>query len=233
MRFVTTLWNGHAFWKPVVKYSVEHVERLASMLNRHGGHKLTVVHDGTFDLPRQVDAIRMPDEVASLPDYQPKLWLWSRELGETIGERYAAIDLDVVVLADLAPMLAANRRIPHVPLAIWDEAVGEPYNTSLFAVEPDYARAVWTTFAADPRRLQIAAANATRWTGDQSWVAHVIQSRDLIKPMTFSERDGVLRYRGRRDEAGVPEGTKAVFFCGPMCPKTVGETVPWVRACWK
>lgn len=220
MRFICWLWSGGGFWKPVVKYGPRHVEVLAAMLHRHGGHQLTCIHDGTFQLPRHIDAVQMPEAVASLPDYLPKLWAWSPELQAIIGERYASIDLDVVVLGDVAPVLAGH------PVILWDEAVGEPYNTSLFAVDPGHGQEVWTQYT--PDRLQRARRAATRWTGDQSWVAHVLGSR----VPTFGLADGVLRYRGGLHQLGVPAGTKAVFFCGPMCPSTQREHVNWVRENW-
>jgi hypothetical protein len=218
------LWSGHAFWKPVVKYGVRHVEVLANMLKRHGGHDLTVVHDGTFDLPVHLDAVRMPDEVASLPDYQPKLWLWSPDLRETIGERFVAIDLDVIVLGDLGPLLDVA-----CPVYLWNEAVGEPYNTSLFAVKPSAGLQVWEMFRDNPAQLARAARSMPRWTGDQSWVALILGP---LLP-TFGEVEGVVRYRPGRDVGGVPADTLAVFFCGPRCPATIKDDVKWVADNWR
>src|SRR5688572_21530353 len=116
MRFICWLWRGRGFWKRVATYGTQHVEVLAAMLDRHGGHRLTCVHDGSFDLPADVDNIVMPPEVAALADYQPKLWAWSPELHELIGERFASIDLDVVVLGDLAPVLQKQ-----APIELWHD----------------------------------------------------------------------------------------------------------------
>lgn len=167
----------------------------------------------------------MPDAVASLPDYEPKLWLWSADLHGQIGERFAAIDLDVVLLADVAPLLDTQD-----PIVIWDEAVGEPFNTSLMAIEPGAGNEVWDDLT--PERLRRARHSATRWTGDQSWVAHVLCNNRTV-PKTFGERDGVLRYRAGIHRQGVPASTKAVFFCGPIDPSTEREHSNWVRQNWR
>lgn len=221
MRFVCSLWHGRDFWRPVAKYGPHHVEVLASMLARHGGHSLTCVHDGSFDLPRHIDAVRMPEAVAAMPDYLPKLWLWSPELHETIGERFAAIDLDVVLLDDVAPLLTGPG------IRIWNEAVGEPYNTSLFALDPCDGRDVWDRYS--PAAERSAREHATRWTGDQSWVAHIL-GRGLP---TFGECDGIVRYRRGRHIGGPPPGTKAVFLCGPMCPETESRDATWISDNWR
>lgn len=226
MRFVCNLWDGAGFWKQTARYSGDDVERLASALRRHGGHQLTCITDGAFPLSPAIDQIAMPPTVASMPDYLPKLWLWSPELRETVGERFAAIDLDVVLLADPVPGLLDGGE----PLAIWDEAVGEPYNTSLFAVEPEFGLDVWTEYS--PGALAAARARATRWTGDQSWVAYVLGFSDQ-RVRTFGERDGIIRYRGGRHMHGVPDGTRAVFFCGPISPRTEAGEEGWIAENWR
>jgi hypothetical protein len=223
MRFVCSLWDGAGFWKRTARYGADDVVKLASALRRHGGHDLTCMTDGAFELPSSIDQIHMPECVASLPDYLPKLYLWSPDLQQIIGERYACIDLAVVVLDDIEPVLS----VPYEPVILWDEAVGEPYNTSLFAVEPGHGTQVWLHFT--PDRLSAARAAATRWTGDQSWVAHVLGGR---RP-TFGERDGILRYRGGRHIHGVPDGTRAVFFCGPISPATEIREAGWIAENWR
>jgi hypothetical protein len=222
MRFVTFLWRGRGFWTRTATYGPEHVKRLASMLARHGGHCLSCIHDGSFgSMPGNWDMIRMPEHVAGLPDYLPKLWAWSPELHDWIGERFVSIDLDVVVLGDVAPLLAGPERV-----RLWDSAKGEPYNTSLFVVQPGAGQEVWSTYT--PERLAAVRAAAPRWTGDQSWVAHVLGPGQP----TFGERDGVIRYRRDMRRVAPPRGTRAAFFCGPMSPDTEARCSEWVAREW-
>jgi hypothetical protein len=177
------------------------------------------VTDGHLDV-LGVDGISMPPAVATMPDYLPKLWAWSPEFHALVGRRFASIDLDVVVLGDLAPVLET-----HAPFRIWDSANYEPYNSSLFVLEPGFGQAVWTGFS--PEKLAAARARARYWTGDQSWIAHVLGQRQE----TFGENTGVIRYRpalhGRE-----PRGAKAVFFCGPYDPAIEGEQNSWIRQHW-
>lgn len=220
MHFVTFLYRGHGFDKRVASYGPEDVAALASMLRRHGGHRLTCVHDGQ-EMPDGVAGIRMPASVAAMTDYMPKLWAWSPEFHALVREPFAGIDLDTVVLADLAPVLETD-----APIRLWDSAVGEPYNTSLFTLTPGRGTIVWLSLT--PERVAAARAKAERWNGDQSWIAHALGP---TLP-TFGEDTGVIRYRRSIHVEAVPQETRAVFFCGPYSPRVERERSPWVAKSW-
>ena len=223
MIFVTCLFTGHGFDRDrVMTYGPRHVAVLANMLRRHGGHELVCVHDGQ-DLPAGVTGVQMPDNVAALPRYYPKTWALSDALGHVIGETYAAIDLDVVIVADPAAALPADVRF-----ASWDQARGEPYNSSLFVLEPGARREVWDRFSVEA--AEKAERTATyRWTGDQSWIAHVLGPGEC----TFGEDTGILQYRPSKHRAACPEGARALFMCGPYRPDLEAEHSEWVREAYR
>ncbi len=221
MDFLCFLWRGRHFDRPVATYSIEHVITLEKMLARHGGHTLTCVHDGV-ELPPWIGSIRMPDDVVALDDYLPKLWAWSPELHQQMPGRFACIDLDVVILDDVAPVLATDD-----PILIWDSAVGEPYNSSLVAITPGHGQEVWTSLTA--ARLNMAKRLAQRWTGDQSWVAFVLGTPGAA---TFGEDTGIIRYRPLEHREAPPSGTRAAFLCGPYCPRSESQKSPWIKRHW-
>jgi len=186
------------------------------MLARHGGHELVCVHSADFDIPGPV----MPDDVSHLPDFLPKLWAWSPEFHAIVGGRFASIDLDAVVLGDLGRLLADGFRI-------WDYASGEPYNTSLFALGQGQHHEVWNRLS--DSALTKAKQTTARWTGDQSWVAHVLGTGHP----TFGERDGVICYRPKSHRENCPDGTLAAFFCGPYDPRSEARCSSWVNEAWR
>lgn len=201
-----------------MKYDERHVLTLASMLHRHGGHELICVQDGSFDLP---GSVVMPPSVASLPDYLPKLFAWSPEFHTLIGERFASIDLDVVITGDLGPVLKTDR-----PFLIWNKANLEPYNTSLFALQPGTHQRVWTELSS--ARITAARGSAAYWTGDQSWVAHVLGHGEP----TFGEETGVIVYRPSLHRQTMPAGALATFLCGPYEPIKERKRSEWIRKTW-
>lgn len=225
MRFVCWLWRGRGFWKQTAKYDSRHVHVLASMLKRHGNHFLTCVHDGSFKANGndEIGTVHMPAEVARLPDYLPKLWVWSREFQEYIGERFACIDLDVVILGDLAPLLQTGE-----PVKFASGAHREPYNTSLFVIEPLFGQEIWDKL--DLVEIERAKRTAAYWTGDQSWVAHVLGPGYPI----IEEDEGVRIYRPARNrDKAMPSPTLAAFMCGPYSPDIEARHSKWVRDAWR
>jgi hypothetical protein len=189
------------------------------MLRRHGGHELVCVHDG-YDMPEGVRGIRMPDAVAALPRYYPKVWLHSAELGDLVGRRYACIDLDAIIIGDPAEVFR------DVPFTIWDQARGEPYNSSLMAMYPGASRAVWDSFSLEAALRANSAAS--RWTGDQSWIAVVLGEG----VPTFSETDGILQYRPSIHREMQPEG-RVVFTCGPFLPDREAMQSDWISEAYR
>jgi hypothetical protein len=222
MLFVCWLWKGHGFWKDTAKYNARHVEVLASMLCRHGGHDLVCVTDVPDSISSAIKTIAMPEEVSDLPNYLPKLWAWSPEFHALIGRRFVSIDLDVVITGDLGPVLETKS-----PLRIWNKAALEPYNTSLFSLKPGFGNAVWNTLT--PELIDRARSEADYWTGDQSWVAYVL-GRDAE---AFGEETGVIQYRPARHRDVMPVGMKAGFFSGPFSPETESPNSAWVKEVWQ
>lgn len=248
MLFTTMLYSGHGFDKPAAPYDVQDVLDLQHMLKQNGGHDLQVVTDGTFDIPVDIPQIIMPEEVRSMPNYLPKLWLWSAEFHAQQPSRQTVItfiDLDCVVLKDPAYLTEDVD-----DLRIWDWAKDELYNTSFFVLRIGHHHEVWE------RRGQVNAAKATakRWTGDQSLVGYV------LGPGMPVFEDGVDRFRkpdhvprhtkhrraekhrrvcaGNDDDpmiaapleySAAPDAA-LVFFCGPGKPRDFVNEVSWIRA---
>lgn len=225
MIFVCWLFHGRRFDRSrVMRYQPEHVRVLASMLRRHGGHDLVCVTDQAAEVGQHsgVRVIDMPAEVSALPRYYPKLWAFSREFGKQIGQRFASIDLDVVITGDLAAVLE-----PFREFGVWDQARGEHYNTSLFVLEPGARAEVWEQFDLDATAQ--AEANASRWTGDQSWVGHVLGADQP----TFSEAVGVIQYRPSLHREARPANCLAAFMCGPYIPDIEAKQSAWVRGAYQ
>ena len=219
MKFVCWLFRGNGFNRSkVMSYTPEHVRVLQAMLERHGGHELICITDQGREVSNAgVKVMDMPEEVSGLPIYYPKLWAFSETFGAAMGERFASIDLDVVLTGDPASVF------PDTDFAIWDQAKGELYNSSLFALEPGARKEVWDRFT--PEAAERAKTNAMRWTGDQSWIGEVLGDGEE----TFSQDDGIIQYRPSLHRERPAGNGIAYFFCGPMRPDTESVASPWIR----
>lgn len=232
MIFVCWLFQGHGFNRDrVMTYGPSHVRVLANMLERAGGHRLLCVTDQPARVERVLpigDVVELPAEVAALPRYYPKLWAYSKAFGEIVGERFASIDLDAVVVEDLAPVLERAPGTPGHDFLVWDQARGERYNTSLFALTPGARAEVWDRFTVEAG--DTAEAVVGRPTGDQCWLGYILGPGQA----TFSEASsGVLQYRPKAMRAARPEGARAFFMCGPYRPDLEAALSPWVREAWR
>ncbi|MEC9346068.1 MAG: hypothetical protein VYB54_07560 [Pseudomonadota bacterium] len=216
--FVCWLFRGNDFdRRKVMTYTPAHVATLAAMLQRHGGHRLVCVSDMDVNVPG-VRVIPMPRHVSALISYYPKLWAFSMQFAEQIGERFASIDLDVVVMGDLGPLLDEPG-----DFRIWDSARGQPYNSSFFVMDPGARWRVWEDF--DQALAERVKSRYERWCGDQGWIAHVLGPDEAVFPESEGE---LIRYRSREHQFGVPETAKAVFTCGPYRPDTLRH-LHWVE----
>lgn len=196
-------------------YDERHVSVLADALRIHGNHELICVQDGSFDIP---GSIMMPKEIAALPNYLPKLWAWSPEFHSIIKRSFTFIDLDVFIFDDISS--AVNTKyLFHC----WNDAKLEAYNSSLFHLQYGYGHNVWQWLT--PERLTDAKAKARRWTGDQSWIEYILGSN----MPTFGRETGIIRYGPRGHKNGVPDGTKAMFLCGPYEPISEGNKLAWIN----
>lgn len=227
MPVVCWLWRGHGHLRPdVPKYGPGHVNALARMLARHGMTRLVCVCDDDAGLDAGIETIEFPDAVADLPSYYPKLWAFSEAFGATIGGRFLSIDLDCVVTGDLMPLTQGA-----AGFKIWNQARGEPYNSSCFTLEPHARTRVWEEFT--PARGAAAQAKAERaggrWCGDQSWIAEVLGPNEA----TWSEADGLIQYRPSRHRAAPAPGALAHFLCGPYDPAEEAKVSPWIAEAWR
>jgi hypothetical protein len=243
------LYRGRDFAKAHASYDVQDVLDLQHMLHQNGGHTLQCVTDGTFDIPADIPQIIMPPDVTALPDYLPKLWLWSSEFHAQQTSRQQVIvfcDLDCIVLRDPAELVQDVD-----DLRIWDWAKDELYNTSFFVLGVGCHNEVWD------RRGQVNAAKAAAkyWTGDQSLVGYVLgpgmpvfeggidhfrkskhiavrepkRDRREAKHRRVCAGNGEDPASARSGGYSVAPDAALVFFCGPAKPRDFINEVHWIR----
>lgn len=221
--FVCHKWRGHG-WKQhrVVRYHAAHVNTLASMLRRHGGHRLLCITDDPGGIDPLIEVVAMPENVAALPSYFPKLWAFSREFGQIVGERFTGIDLDTVITGNPGPLTERDG-----DFIIWNQAQGEPYNTSFFTLEPGARAEAWERFTLEGG-LEVER-KVGRPTGDQCWLGYVLGPGEK----TYSQADGLIQYRPKRHrERPEPHGL-AYFLCGPYDPAEEAKVSAWVADAYR
>lgn len=213
----TFLWRGEPADRRTT-YGPEHVRELRRAVaeNLSLPHDFVVLTDDVSqDFGEGVRAVEIPASVLAWPRRYPKLFLFSPLARQLIGDRFLCLDLDTVIVGDIAPLVARPE-----PFVIWrDPSPRNRYNTSMVLMDAGAHPEVWAQW--DPEKSP--ALSARIGGSDQAWVSHVVRSA-----ATWSDRDGVLSYK-RHCQTRLPRGARIVFFHGRPKPWDVPG---WPRDRW-
>lgn len=211
-------------WKPNRGYrstfSPETVNTLARMVARHyrAPHKFVCITDDPTGIDPGVHVIPLWSDHAKLnsphgltnPSCYRRLKAFSLEAGELIGARFVSLDLDCVIVGDLAPIWDRPEEF-----VIWgDTNPTTPYNGSMFMLTAGARRQVWERF--DPIYSPRRGRQLGYWGSDQAWIAACLGPNEK----RWTKADGVLSYRNEIIPAGgvLPPGARVIFFHGRHDP---------------
>lgn len=220
--FVCWLWKG---WRPI--YTAAHVNRLHAMLAKHmsGDWKLTCITDDargidceTFPLwilPRAKIPHRTDVGAKVVPDCYSRLRMFESATGKYFGERFVSIDLDCVILQDLAPLFDND----------YDFVASKGYRSrvcgSMWQLRAGAHAHVWDSYDPVKSPKIIAATTHTDaqdriWPlsgSDQAWMSLRMPHAPL-----WTEADGVYQFMELKPQRIVPENARVVFFAGKNKP---------------
>lgn len=214
------------------KFTAEHVNILARMVARHyrRPHRVICVTDDAVGIDQAIGIVPLWNDHARLPSpHGPKnpscyrrLKAFSAGAADWFGPRFVSLDLDCVIVGDLAPLW--DRQDDFV---IWgDTAPGTYYNGGMWLLKAGARRQVWEDF--DPVRSPQAARRLGQWGSDQGWIGACL-GPDEAK---WSVDDGVHSYRNHIKPAGgrLPENAAIVMFHGAVDPDHAeAQRLTWVR----
>lgn len=227
-------------WVPPGRYrshfGPETVNTLRAMVARHypKPHRFVCVTDDAEGLDPRVDVIPAWNDYADLPppcggrnpSCYRRLRMFHPAIGDVFGPRFLSMDLDVVVTADLTPIVERPE-----DFVIWGDTNPRTfYNGSLVLMTAGARPHVWTTF--DPIASPLAAKAAGHFGSDQGWISHCLGKGEA----TWTKDDGVYSFQNHlKPQAGLlPENARIVVFHGHQDPwaREVQRTYPWVRQHW-
>lgn len=157
-----------------------------------------------------------------------RLVMYSDKAREIIGERFVAVDLDVVIVDDITPVWDR----PGVDFMIWGETLRRtPYNGSMQMMTAGARRQVYDRF--DPNTSPMLARKAKFDGSDQAWISYVLGPHEK----RWTMQDGVFSFRLHvRPNAGkIPKGARIIFFEGQVDPwsPTARQMCPWIKEHWR
>lgn len=226
------------------KFDHNAVNVMRSMFDRHLHlpHRFTCITDD----PAGIDgSIRIID-IRTLPSYRfmrvpnpsspanpscyVRLFMFSAEARDVIGERIVSCDLDMVLTDDVTPLFDRDD-----DFVIWGGQTVQPrsatmynwFNGSLMMIRAGTRTKVWTEF--DPAKSPAQAHAAGCRGSDQGWIAYSLGRQEHL----WGAQDGVYSYRNHVLPGGgrLPKGARIVVFHGVHDPwhRDVQARHPWVR----
>jgi hypothetical protein len=223
-------------WKPARNYRSEFgpeaVNVLASMVRRHykHPHRVVCVTDDPAGIDSSIGIVPLWNDHADLinphgphqPSCYRRLRAFSAEAREWFGERFVSVDLDCVIVGDLAPLW--NR--PEEFL-IWGSGTDKRVwcNGSMWMMTAGARRQVWDEF--DPVKSVQAAKRAGHFGSDQSIIATMLGRKEAM----WTTADGVYSFRVHLNGGSkqLPSDARVVFFHGRTDPwHARAQEIPWI-----
>lgn len=225
------------------KFTAETVNVMRSMVARNYAtpHRFICITDNPEGIDPRVEIVPLWRDFRDVesphgggnPACYVRLKAFAPEMREVLGERFVSIDLDTVIVGDLAPLFDRPE-----PFVIWRHHLPKPgrngpksrYNGSMWLVEAGAHPEVWTRFtnADKGREAYLKGYHGS----DQGWMHYVIGD----DAPGWSAADGVYSYRYEilANHAGkLPPGARVVFFHGLPDPWDVRARHAWIEEHWR
>lgn len=228
---VTYFWRGgRADYKP------EHVNLLRRMVARHykKPHRFTCVTNHPEGLDRRIRVIPDTEDFATThPDIEyykqrprqscfRRLRHWQPHAAKLFGRRIVTIDIDVVIVGNLAPIFD---RQEDVVLLRGSAGAGSIYNGTLQILNAGARPHVWNDF--DPDESPNAARRCGFGGTDQAWLSFILGPHET----TIGREEGVYKFSHacKPPRYELPSNARIVHFAGPKKPWDLTNAVHWIK----
>jgi len=214
----------------VTTYGPEWVVRLKNMVfrNYRRPHRFVCITDYTSGLDG-IETIPLWEHHRELGGCYRRLFIFSKEIRNILGNRFVCLDLDCVITGDLAPIL--DRKDIFLINSYSTAERDQRYNGSLILMTAGARTKVWDTF--DPVESRQAIADNSRMVmgTDQAWIRLALGPDEPV----LTEKDGVYDYKHSKGmkRGGLPDSARIVFFSGPRSPETEYDKQEWIRHHWR
>jgi hypothetical protein len=215
----------------------EHVNVLRAMIQRHyrGSWRMVCVTDDPEGLDPRIHVVPMPVKFEELqnphgprfPNCYRRLWNFSREAKDILGERIFSIDIDVIISGDLTPLVERDE-----PFVGWHDrrrfGMGNKIAGGVYLLQAGAHPQVWEEF--DPATSPKIALDAGYSGSDQGWMSY-----KLFPPKAFwEEKDGLVKIKWMGPVTKPPPHIRIISTGGHVPPwdPVEQERYPWIKDFW-
>lgn len=222
-------------------FTAEHVNVHAAMVRRHypAKHRYVCITDNpigldveSFPLWRDHENLQNPSGF-NLPSCYRRLRIFDPEtqksMGIEEGERIFCMDLDIVIVADIRPLLRLDETADFIG---W-QGIGSyrpvVYNGSLYMLRAGRLAWMWDEF--DPVESPAQTRRANYFGSDQAWMSYKLDG----KAPGWDVQHGVYSYARDIRQRPLPSNARIVCFNGKWKPwdSFVQHEAPWVSKHWR
>ncbi len=215
------------------KYTAEHVNILRHMVARHYAkpHRFICVTNDAEGLEEGVEVVPDREDFkdvpsphgAGKPSCYRRLRLWEPDAAETFGDWVVTLDLDTVIVRDMAPIWDRDTAFTG-----WADPMNKgQYNASMYLLLTGSYPSVWRDF--NPATSPAETAGKGFRGSDQGWIS----SKMWASWPKWTRADGVLSYKVDC-KIVLPKTARIVFFHGNPKPwSTEVKRHQWIKDNWK
>lgn len=222
--------NDRSLARVIPKYTPNHVNILHNMVWRNLmiPHKFICITDDSRGIDPRIEVIELWDKCKEIGGCFNRLYVFSPDMKNIIGDRFVCIDLDCVIVGDITTLFSKtddfiiNTYNPH-PASVYSKS--QLYNGGLFMMNAGARRQVWEKFNPQNSPQKIKENKDVLGT-DQAWIRIILGNNE--KRFTEKE-DGV--YEARAFAARIPRNSKIIMFAGSRDPSLSKK--PYVIDHWR
>ena len=212
-------------------YGARHVNILYSSLKRNLRIpiKFICITDDQSGINPEIGIIPLWDKCRYLGGCYNRLYIFSADMRNILGDRFAYMDLDCVVTGDVTGVFSREEDFiinSYVPFRGMSGAMTQKYNGGLVIMNAGCRSQVWDTF--DPEKTpKLLASLRNKYVGtDQAWIRYVLGDKEAV----LTEKDGIYEARKFNARTPLPQDAKLVMFAGQRDPSV--SNLPWIKHHW-
>jgi hypothetical protein len=207
--------------KTKISYGKSHINKHFNMVKRHlqiPFQYIVICDKPLEDLHPYIQQKPLWSHHRLLGSCFTRLFTFSRDFSSYVGNRFVAMDLDMVITGDITDLLSRDEPFVYYKMRGPDgtPASGWRMNNGIYMMDTGSRHFVWEIFNNDP---EDALRKRARPGSDQGWTNHIM---DLANEAHWlQQRDGIYDMRQNFLEKGrteIPQNCKIVMWPGPRDP---------------
>ncbi len=216
--------------KSPVDYSAEHVNVLYRAVKRNTTlpFKFICVTDDFTGIDKEIHTIELWDKYKNLGGCYNRLYIFSDEIRNILGNRFICIDLDCVIVNNIDSILSRQEDF-IINKFLSKGGHNQLYNGGLIMMNAGARQKVWQDFnPVTSLPLLDKLRNEQHFVGsDQAWIQASLGNNELM----FDDNDGVYDF-SFLPERRLPENAKMIFFPGKVDPSQEKNNIDWIARNW-